>query len=266
MALATDAHAGSREQCIAASEKAQELRNAGKLTEARVELAACGRAECPKLVRHDCAQWMTEVLEMLPSIVLGAHDRDGRDLVDVKVSIDGEPAAEALDGKPISVDPGVHVLRFEAAGEELVEERIVVKQGEKNRIVSVTIGEAPGEPAPKDLAPAGDRREAPSSSPPVAAFVVGGIGLAALGAGAYLGLSSNADADRLKSECAPRCDPADVDAIEERRVIAGVTAAAGGALVIAAVVLYFVHQSDKTPAVAIAPLPGGAAGAAVVRF
>src|SRR5262245_61165144 len=86
--------ADDKAQCVAASEKAQQLRNAGKLSDARDQLVTCGRAECPKLIQQDCTQWMSEVLAILPSVVPGAKDKKGRDIVDARVSIDGKVAAE----------------------------------------------------------------------------------------------------------------------------------------------------------------------------
>lgn len=285
IAAVMPARADERAQCVAASEKAQQLRNAGKLSEAREQLVVCGRAECPKLIQQDCTQWMSEVLGMLPSVVPGAKDRRGRDIVDVKVSVDGKPVTDTLDGKPLPIDPGVHILKFETKGAPAIEEKIVVRQGEKNRIVTVTfaIGEEPEGGAKKPgTSDAGrdrdhdrdrDRDRARTSSPPIAAFIVGGLGLAALGTALYINLDANADARKLRDECAPRCDPADVDDVEQRRIIAGVTAAAGGALLIAGVVLFFVHNSGDSrggrargPAFAVAPVTGGAFGAATVTF
>lgn len=281
---AASAQADERATCVTASEKAQQLRNAGKLSEARDRLAVCGRAECPKLVQQDCTQWMSEVLGMLPSIVPGARDRRGRDIVDVKLSVDGKVVAEMLDGKPLPVDPGIHVFKFETKGAPPIDEKIVVRQGEKNRIVTVTfpIGEEPDNGArkagPADSARDGDRdrrreRDRGGSSPPIVAFVVGGLGLVALGTALYINLDANADARKLRDECAPRCSPADVDDVEQRRIIAGVTAAAGGALLIAGVVLFLVHDSGDSrgarargPSFAVAPVAGGALGAAAVTF
>lgn len=273
------ASADGREQCVAASEKAQQLRNAGKLSEARDQLAICGRAECPKIVAQDCTQWMSEVLGILPSVVPGAKDRRGRDLIDVKVSVDGKVMTGALDGKPIAVDPGVHTFKFETKGAPPAEEKVVVRQGEKNRILTVTLAvgeEAPPakKPGPIDVGNESDRREEPrSSAPPIAPFVVGGLGVVALGAALYLALDANSDVQKLREECAPRCNQADVDDIDQRRVIAGVTAAGGGALLIAGVVLFFVHGSSESqagkshrPMFAVSPLPGGASGGAFLRF
>jgi hypothetical protein len=278
-ASASPAQADARAECVAASEKAQQARNAGKLSEAREQLGLCGRSECPKLIQQDCTQWMSEVLSVLPSIVPAAKDRGGRDLIDVRVSIDGKPMAETLDGKPVPVDPGVHVFKFETKGAPPVDEKIVVKQGEKNRIVTVTfaIGEETNggakKPGPADVGDDDRARNRGGSSPPIAAFIVGGLGLAALGTALYINLDANADARKLRDDCAPRCNPADVDDVEQRRIIAGVTAAAGGALLIAGVVLFFVHNSGDSrgsrargPTFAVAPITGGAFGATAVSF
>lgn len=280
IAAARPASADERAQCVAASEKAQQLKNAGKLSEAREQLVICGRAECPKLVQQDCTQWMSDLLGVLPSVVPGAKDRRGRDIVDVKVTVDGKVVTETLDGKPILVDPGVHNFHFETKGAPAIDEKIVVRQGEKNRIVTVTfaLGEDPDaakKPGRIDVGRDSDRRDHDTggSSLPIAAFVVGGLGLAALGTALYINLDANADARKLRDECAPKCNPSDVDDVEQRRIIAGVTAAAGGALLIAGVVLFFVHGSGESrggraraPAFVVAPVSGGGAFAALVTF
>jgi hypothetical protein len=113
LSLSFHAAADDKQACVAASEKAQQLRSAGKLGEARDQLNICGRSECPKLIQQDCTQWMSEVLANMPSVVPGAKDRKGRDLVDVRLSVDGKVATEMLDGKALVLDPGVHTFLFE---------------------------------------------------------------------------------------------------------------------------------------------------------
>jgi hypothetical protein len=266
-----DALANDKQICIAASEEAQQLRNAGKLIMAREQLGVCGRAVCPKVVQQDCTQWMSEVLALLPSVILAAKDAAGRDLVDVQVEVDGVAAAETLDGRPMAIDPGVHTLTFQANGAPPVEERVVVRQGEKNRIITVTIptGGAPREPAPPE-ATATAAAPDPRPSAPVAAYVVGGLGVAALGAALFMTLDANADARNLRETCAPNCAQDDVDAIERRQVLSGVTAAVGGAAVIAGIVLFLVHPRGGSsraagPALSVQPMRSGTAGA-VLRF
>src|SRR5262249_27389170 len=91
----------AKRQCIAASERAQVLRNESKLKEEGGELRACSRPACPPVIRQDCSQWVGEVLEQLPSVVIGARDGEGHDVVAARVSIDGVVVAERLDGRPV---------------------------------------------------------------------------------------------------------------------------------------------------------------------
>jgi hypothetical protein len=239
------ASADEKQACVAASEKAQQLRSAGKLGEARDQLNICGRTECPKLVQQDCTQWMSELLASLPSVVPGARDLKGRDIVDARLTVDGKVVAEALDGKPIVIDPGVHTFVFESKGFPAVHEQVVVKPGEKNRLVSVTFA-APDERAGQGPVAPPPATDSPSSSPPIAAYVLGGVGLAALGAALYFDLSASGDAHDLRSGCSPNCAQSDVDDIKTKYTVAGVTAGIGGALLVTGIVLFFEHGKGSS--------------------
>ena len=114
--LASASASADVQACLSASEKGQRARSAGKLREARELFLQCSSDGCPAMVRRDCAQWQSEVIVTLPSIVLGAKDRSGRDLFDVTVSVDGETVVRKLDGKSLPIDPGPHTFKFEMAG------------------------------------------------------------------------------------------------------------------------------------------------------
>ena len=254
------AYADDKQVCVGASEKGQQLRSAGKLVEARDQFTLCGRAECPKLIQQDCTQWTGEVLAALPSVVPAAKDRNGRDIVDARLTIDGKFATDTLDGKPIVLDPGVHAFVFEAkgtgrAGAATLKEQVVVKPGEKNRIVTVTFATADEEGGGGPAAGAGTGSDAnresatqSKSSPPIAAYVFGALGVVALGTAGVMGLLANSDARDLRSTCAPNCKQGDVDAIQTRYTIGGVTAGVGGALLITGVVLFILHNHDSSTA------------------
>lgn len=246
------AHADERQACVTASEKAQQLRSAGKLGEAREQLNICGRPECPKLVQQDCTQWMSELLASLPSVVPAAKDRKGRDIVEAKLTVDGKVVADVLDGKPIVIDPGVHTFLFESKGLPPLKEQVVVKPGEKNRIVTVTFATADdptsGGPAatPAGAPTAPPHDSAGGSSAPVAAYVMGGVGLAALGAALYFDLAATGDAHDLRSTCSPNCAQSAVDDVKTKYTIAGVTAGIGGALLVTGIVLFFTHGKGSS--------------------
>src|SRR5262249_39749169 len=141
---------------------------------------------CPHVVRKDCLRWMDELRESQSSIVLGARDEAGNDVLDVRVSIDGKVAADVLDGKAILGDPRPHRLGFEGGRGPSVELDIVVREGEKNRVVAVALRRSVAAPAP---APADAAPPPPSarSGRWTAGIVAGGLGVLALGIGAYFG-------------------------------------------------------------------------------
>jgi hypothetical protein len=183
--------------CLGASEKGQRARSAGKLREARGRFLVCSSDGCPAMVRRVCAQWQGEVIATLPSIVLGAKDRAGRDLFDVSVSIDGELLARKLDGKSIPVDPGPHTFTFEMAGVAPVVERALVKEGEKTRVIAVTV--PVGTPPNDGASPPPPAATAPEAERPgvitvrehtVFPWIVVGLGVATMGTGLVLVLTA----------------------------------------------------------------------------
>lgn len=144
MLAALPASGADVQACLGASEQGQRARTAGRLREARDQFLVCGDETCPAMVRRDCAQWQSETIAMLPSVVFGAKDKQGRDLFDVTVSMDGETLLKKLDGKSVNVDPGPHTFKFEVAGAPAVIERALVKEGEKTRVITVSFNESGG--------------------------------------------------------------------------------------------------------------------------
>ena len=201
MVLAVVPHASRAsadvQACLGASEKGQRARTAGKLREAREQFLLCSSDGCPAMVRRDCAQWQSEVIATLPSIVLGAKDRAGRDLFDVTVSVDGETLVKKLDGKSLPIDPGPHTFKFETAGAAPVIERALVKEGEKTRVITVTfaLGTATVD-APATPAPSPEPTDKPATGPErhhtVFPWIVVGLGVVTMGAGLAVVLTAPA--------------------------------------------------------------------------
>jgi hypothetical protein len=132
-ASAQQASQSEKAACIAAAEHGQKMRKEGKLPDAQKDFVMCARPECPSVVKADCAQWRDEVERVVPSIVVEAKDTQGRDLVDVKVYVDGQLVAEKLDGKAIPLPTGEHTLRMEYGTEPHDERKILLREGERER-------------------------------------------------------------------------------------------------------------------------------------
>lgn len=221
LAVETAARADDREQCASAADQAQQLRDEGKYRRAREQLLICARDVCPAPIKRDCLDWLSQVENTAPTVVFGAKDAT-KDLSDVKVYVDGVPVTDRLDGKPVQMDLGKHIVKFEYQG-QTKEDEVIIGAGQKNRNVTVTFGPAPGPTGPTP--PPGG--ESPKQGSIVPSLVVGGIGVLALGSFAIFGLGGKSDVSNLESTCKPHCAESDVDKARTKLIIADISLGVG---------------------------------------
>jgi hypothetical protein len=265
MSAPPSARADEKAACIAASEDAQQRRLDGKLTEARRLLLYCARAECPAIVKQDCAQWITEVDAALPTVVLKAQGSYGQDLFSVRVLEDGVVVAERLDGRPLAVDPGRHVFRFVPdGGFPPVELEVLASAGDKYRPILAHMAQ----PTPVRMASPPTTEPSTSKGPSPLAWVFGGVAVAALGTALGFEIAQVHDYDHLSSTCAGHCAPSDVDHVGTERWIAGVSAGVGVLGLGASAYFLFLAPRAKDPKVAldVRPLHAGGFATLSARF
>jgi hypothetical protein len=150
------------------------------------------------------------------------------------VLVDGELVTDRLDGHAFPLDPGAHVVRFERASgtARVIDMPLVVRQGEKNRLVSVTF--TPALAKDEESKPEGTRPF------PILPVAFAATGVVALGGGLVLRLRADSDADDLRHSCAPSCDPAERNALSDKLVLANVALGIGlGALALSAATWIF---------------------------
>ncbi len=243
--LGTAHAADEKTACAGASDSGQKLRDEGHLVKARQEFLVCARDVCPPTIKKDCADWLTQSEASLPSVVLGAKDAQGQDLATAKVTIDGQPSDEKLEGKAMFVDPGPHTFRFEIPGEKPIDQQIVVREGEKNRVVSVSWEKA----ATQQQQPGGATPPPPEpESKPnhIPAYVVGGIGIVALGVGTVFAIVGTGDYNDLKNGCGQTksCTDDDVSPVKTKILIADIAFGVGIVAIGTAVVLYLTETGS----------------------
>lgn len=271
------ARADDKLACVSAAAQAQQLRDEGKLKQAREQMLLCARDTCPQAIRKDCSALLTALDASLPSIVLSAQDANKLDLIRVRVSIDGKPFTDSLDGRAISIDPGPHLLRFEVEGQKPVEQRVLIREGEQRRTVTVQFP-APSAPAGTEAAPPGTAPGTPPSDStripvPIAPIVLGSVGLVALGSFATFGILGKNELATLHATCGVThsCLSSEVDATRSKLIAADVSL---GVSVIAIGIAtgLLIYRSVSAPAKTAAiragafPVAGGAAAAVGGRF
>jgi hypothetical protein len=238
----------TKQECIAANESAQDLRRAGKLREARASLAVCTAASCPGPVREDCAQRLTEIEAVMPTVVFAAKDSAGHDLSTVRVTKDGEPLLDKLDGSAIVVDPGEHRFSFEAEGMRNTERTLIVREGDRARRVQVvlqsTIAPRMGEAAP---------RTSDGSSQRSLGLALGASGAAAVVVGAIFSFAAKSTYDSaIQNECRGNAATCTQQGVQDGHAAAGQATVAtvlfggGGALLAGGALLYFTARRPTT--------------------
>jgi hypothetical protein len=251
--------------CIDASTAGQTQRNAGKLLESRQAMIACARDACPTIVRSHCAKWLTEVESMIPSIVVRVQDASGADAVDARVLVDGTPTK--LDGKPVLLDPGDHVVAVEVGGGPPADAHVLLVAGDHARLVTLRLHAGAGA-ASASREPGATQV---SHHVPAGAWVLGAAGLVALGTGAYFVSATSDQLSHLQRTCSPFCTDAQTQPGRTDALLADVLLTSGGVAVAAAILwaAVFPASSQSTAGsamVQMAPIPGGAMTALTLRY
>ena len=232
-------------ECIAAHTEGQVERDAGKLLSAEQRFLACGAEVCPAMIRKECDALGQRVKEATPSIVLVIQDSKGRDVPGARVTIDGARSIEQLDGRPIELDPGEHRFEFVLPDSRRQTTSITLPEAQKYRRVVATF--AASEPPAR----------ARASSPTPLAYVLGGVGLVALGSGVGFALDGRHKQTVLE-RCAPHCARPDVNAMRKSYLIADTSF--GISLLSLGTSAYFFLRRTTEPAESAATFWIGASG------
>jgi hypothetical protein len=214
----------SADQCIAFHVNAQAMRVEGKFSLAGSLLKQCLHPACSSLLRNDCAELLAEVEAETPTVVLAAR-ASGVDLLDVRVSEASVLLHSTLDGRPIALDAGHHELLFEAQGMVPRTQAIVVRAGEKNRLVSVELEPlAPPKPLLSVAAPEPRKDTVPAPKPFLARisrweWAWFGTSVAAGAASLGVGLAARLDFERAKDECFHHCSHARLSSIRQKAIV-----------------------------------------------
>jgi hypothetical protein len=275
--------------------------NTGRLREAHDLLRTCARPACGPLYTL-CAAKLEQLETEIPTVVPIVTNESGIPLVDVMFAADGELMASRLDGRGLAINPGLHTFSFSTSELGVFSSQtILIVQGQRNRPILVEMqkggapsttgvaaatktgapekgaadapakeGSSPREapdpaPAVSETTKPGEDEPAPKKHGPSALpYVIGGLGLASLGAGALLTFWGRQDNAAL-SACSPNCSPGDVDHVANFYVLSDIALGVGAAAVGVATVMLILRGGKGSEKVArtgyvldVQPAPSGA--------
>jgi hypothetical protein len=268
-ALIATAAPGERAEvqaCIRASTRGQELRDSGDLLGARSEFRGCAIQACPQAIRSDCARWLADVQQAVPSVVLVV--REGQtDLTDAEIAVDGKVVQ--LEGRPLELNPGPHRVSATRDG-TMKSESLIVSAGERNRLFVISwvpalspapvavpaplpvavepprVAEQP--PPPSSPAPPASRVSESSTSPSLAGpLALAGAGVVGVVVFASVGAWGQSELNSLSaSPCgqARTCAPGAADGVRTKFVAADIGLGVGLVGLASAALWYFVPSSN----------------------
>jgi hypothetical protein len=262
MASARVARAQDAKECASAYVAAQNLRAQSQLRASRERLLVCSSDACAVTLRVDCVQWLKEVEAAMPTVVFAVQGADGKDLSAVRVTMDGASLGDHVGGAAMPVDPGTHAFRFESEGTAPIDEQVVVREGEKARVIRAKLG-----------ADASTAKPAGASTFP---YLLGGGGVVLAGLGStfeILGLSKRSDYVSCVQQTCGATTASSIKTTAQTDFVAGdLLLGAGIVAVGVAAYLYFSrgHASgthDETQhALVLTLLPGGGIAGLGGRF
>ncbi len=271
--------AKDRRACATSYELGQELAHAAKLLRAKQAMQACAKPTCGAYLERECSASYNQLDLEIPTVVPQARDDKEDSLADVQVTVDGELLASSLDGRAFALDPGLHEFSFRSEAGATARQRLMVLQGQHNRVVSVLlkhterplVAATEPEPGAAPLAALPVEREVsappPAASPPdpprgampakakaratpLGPYLMGGFGLAGIGAYAVLVHWAREDNNWL-TRCSPGCPEASVDHIRNLYIAADVSLGVGITALVASTWMFV--SVEPTPVEAARP-------------
>lgn len=261
---AASADSAPADPCFSAPVEGQKLQREGRLIEARDRFASCARNTCPAEIVTDCSRWMSEVEAASPSVVVAVRDAQRRDILDVRVSVDGKPSG-VVSSRAMALDPGAHTFVFQRPGSPDVTVDVLLREGEKNREVAASLdtsaGASVGAASPPGEAWVAERPV------PASAWIAGGFGV--LGLAGFATFGALGIGARGTDHCDTGCTQSQKEAVDSKYTIANVSLGVGVLALGAAAWLYLTRPAIERPASAfvdVRALPGGAFAAVGSTF
>lgn len=201
--------------CVEAHASGQRAAKAGELKLASQLFASCGAGEdCPSPIREECVQLYADVERNIPTVIFTAGEVSGTDVTAVRVYMDDQLLLESLDGRAIALDPGKHRFKFVLPSGATETTELLVREGEKNRLVAVqpqpaarptsSTSQAAAEPGAPGASLTPEQLHLSDGKPSLAFWISAGVGAAALGVWGTFAVIGHQHQAKLE-DCAPAC-------------------------------------------------------------
>jgi hypothetical protein len=225
------------QECVDAHAISRRAVESGTLISVRKTLKKCAIPGCPIAIRAECSEWQHQAEIEVPTLILSASTYKS-DLEQVRVIVDGQLVTDRLNGEPLEILPGPHAFVFELDDGRRQEVRVVVKLGEKNRVIQATFPELSLTLSPISVTHSTKRKDSitrpipnePSNHRALFFGILSAASAIVAGSFLYVGIDRR---DTTSAQCAPICNDSQVNRVRRWFIladIAGATAIATGGL------------------------------------
>jgi hypothetical protein len=193
-------------------------------------------------MHSECLRFLDRVEATTPSIVVRVRPEVG---VPVGLVLDEEPE-RPLDGRAITLDPGHHELRLRASGYAVRQQRFLVAEGEKLKVLEIRLEALPQTRPGQGSETASAAATPPSQTPSVVPWVVTAA-IASAGAAGFVhwGLRGRSGETALDG-CSPDCSDSQVADVKRDYLLSNVSLAVGIGGLVAMGVWYVVRPSGTS--------------------
>ncbi len=255
--LAASAQGASpvQKECAAAYQNAQIAMKRAKLGAAREELQKCLAYRCSAVLHEPCRQWLLEVDQRQPSVVVTFVDGKGTLRPDVVLSVDER---SIVAGQAVFVDPGVHVFTATPPqGEPVRVERVVV-EGAKLAAIEIAATKVLRLSDPRlatpSSTPVNDLTASPRRAVPTLTWVAGGVAAASFVAFGGLALWGKSGESALES-CRGACSAQQVGDVRSKYLAADIALGTGIAAAVVSALAFLLRPDDVSQVVSTESSP-----------
>jgi hypothetical protein len=249
------------------------MRDHGQLLAARAQFRSCAQPVCPSVVVKSCTEWLIELDQRIPSIVLRVRGHAAQDLPHANVLVDD--VVVPLDGRPIELDPGAHDISANAPGWLGNAHKVLLADGEQRRLVLLELRRESPQVSSEPAAAAPPPRSAPtprdttSFRVPMGSWILGGVGVVGIAGFAVLRAEAAGELSRLRATCAPDCMPSLTEPGRHYATAADVSLAVGAVALAGAATWTLIRWLDREPSaptLVIVPSRGGMSASLALRY
>jgi hypothetical protein len=220
-------HAEDKNACIDADTQGQELRLKGHWCDAEILFQTCLRLQCPAAVAQDCIARYDDVRSSMPTLLVAAQQPDGTDTVDARLVIDGQVVSSSLSATAFEVDPGEHLVTIQHDGWIAPEQRVVVREREKDRRLSFQFAVPSSQAMSSQDESGAEQRRGGIDALGLTLTVSGAVAVAVGATFTVVGLAKRSSLYADSCAANETCSPSDVSAVNRDYWIGGIVGGVG---------------------------------------